>query len=158
MVGSRTGTTGTMLGRRGFLAGAAGGIALSAFALAGCATPSRAGAGGTTTIRFYEQKQEVIAYFDDLLRKFEQQHAGVSVVHDSTSAIAPQFVRGEPADVGCFNDNLELARYVRRGVMRDLSHLPSADRIRPSIAELGDQYATYPVGSACCRTRWPPPG
>jgi ABC-type glycerol-3-phosphate transport system substrate-binding protein len=144
MVGSRTGSTGTTLGRRGFLAGAAGGIALGALALTGCATPGRAAAGGTTTIRFYEQKQEVIAYFDDLLRRFEREHAGISVVHDSTTAIAPQFVRGEPADVGCFNDNLELARYVERGVLRDLSGLPSASRIRGSIAELGDQYATYP--------------
>jgi len=143
MVGSTTRSTGTTLGRRGFLAGAAGGIALGALALAGCATPGRAAAGGTTTLRFYEQKQEVIAYFDDLLRKFEQQHDSISVVHDSTTAIAPQFVRGQPADVGCFNDNLELARYVERGVLRDLGHLPSADRIRPSIAELGEQYAVY---------------
>jgi len=143
MVGSRTGTIGTTLGRRGFLAGAAGGIALGTLALAGCATPGKAAAGGTT-LRFYEQKQEVIAYFDKLLRRFEREHAGVSVVHDSTTAIAPQFVRGQPADVGCFNDNLELARYVERGVLRDLSALPSADRIRPSIAALGDQYAKYP--------------
>jgi raffinose/stachyose/melibiose transport system substrate-binding protein len=144
MVGSRTGFTGTTLGRRGFLAGAAGGIALGTLALAGCATPGQAAAGGTTTLRFYEQKQEVIAYFDKLLRRFEREHAGVSVVHDSSNAIAPQFVRGQPADVGCFNDNLELARYVERGVLRDLSGLPSASRIRPSIATLGDQYAKYP--------------
>ncbi|MFB9649522.1 ABC transporter substrate-binding protein [Curtobacterium pusillum] len=131
------------MSRRGFLAGAAGGVALSTMALAGCAAP-RPTAGGAMTIRFYEQKQEVIAYFDDLLRKFERQHAGVSVVHDSTGAIAPQFVRGEPADVGCFNDNLELARYISRGVLRDLGDLPSAKRIRPSIDGLTNQYATYP--------------
>ncbi|MGN6409205.1 MAG: ABC transporter substrate-binding protein [Curtobacterium sp.] len=112
-------------------------------ALAGCAAP-RPAAGGTTTLRFYEQKQEVIAYFDDLLRKFERGHPGISVVHDSTTAIAPQFVRGEPADVGCFNDNLELARYISRGVLRDLGDLPSAARIRPSIDGLTNQYATYP--------------
>ncbi|MGN8048206.1 ABC transporter substrate-binding protein [Curtobacterium sp. 22159] len=133
------------MSRRGFLAGAAGGVALGTMALAGCAAPrSTAGAGGTTTIRFYEQKQEVIAYFDDLLRKFERKHAGISVVHDSSGAIAPQFVRGEPADVGCFNDNLELARYISRGVLRDLGDLPSAKRIRPSIDGLTNQYATYP--------------
>ncbi|GAA3341264.1 extracellular solute-binding protein [Curtobacterium pusillum] len=142
MVGSRTGTL-AAVSRRGFLAGAAGGVALSTMALAGCAAP-RPTAGGAMTIRFYEQKQEVIAYFDDLLRKFERQHAGVSVVHDSTGAIAPQFVRGEPADVGCFNDNLELARYISRGVLRDLGDLPSAKRIRPSIDGLTNQYATYP--------------
>ncbi|MDP4333334.1 extracellular solute-binding protein [Curtobacterium sp. A7_M15] len=142
MVGSRTGTL-AAVSRRGFLAGAAGGVALGTMALAGCAAP-RPAAGGTTTLRFYEQKQEVIAYFDDLLRKFERGHPGISVVHDSTTAIAPQFVRGEPADVGCFNDNLELARYISRGVLRDLGDLPSAARIRPSIDGLTNQYATYP--------------
>jgi ABC-type glycerol-3-phosphate transport system substrate-binding protein len=142
MVGSRTGTL-AAVSRRGFLAGAAGGVALGTMALAGCAAP-RPAAGGTTTLRFYEQKQEVIAYFDDLLRKFERGHPGISVVHDSTTAIAPQFVRGEPADVGCFNDNLELARYISRGVLRDLGDLPSAGRIRPSIDGLTNQYATYP--------------
>ncbi len=143
MAGSRTGTIGTALSRRGFLTSAAGGIALGTMALAGCAAPGGAASGGATTIRFYEQKQEVIAYFDKLLRRFERENTGVRVVHDSTTAIAPQFVRGQPSDVGCFNDNLELARYVERGVLRDLSALPSADRIRPSIVTLGQQYATY---------------
>jgi ABC-type glycerol-3-phosphate transport system substrate-binding protein len=142
MVGSRTATLQAAVSRRGFLAGAAGGIALGTMALAGCATPGRA-AGGATTLRFYEQKQEVIAYFDKLLRKFEGEHAGLTVVHDSTAAIAPQFVRGEPADVGCFNDNLELARYISRGVLSDLSDLPSAARVRPDIDTLTNQYAKF---------------
>ncbi len=126
MVTSRT-TARAALSRRGFLTGAAGGIGLGALALTGCSAPSSGtAAAGGTTLRFYEQKQEVIAYFDDLLRRFEREHRGLRVVHDSTTAIAPQFVRGEPADVGCFNDNLELARYIERGVLRDLGDLPSA--------------------------------
>lgn len=129
------------MSRRSFLMASAG--ALGALALPGCASPGAAG-GGTTTLRFYEQKQEVIAYFDALLRRFEEEHPGISVVHDSTTSIAPQFVRGEPADVGCFNGNLELARYVSRGQMSDLSHLPSASRVRDDISALADQYATYP--------------
>lgn len=128
------------LSRRSFLAGSG---ALAALVLAGSVRAMHA-SGTQTTIRFYEQKQEVVAYFDELLRRFEQSHRGLSVVHDSTVSIAPQFVRGEPADVGCFNDNLELARYVKRGVLSDLSDLPSASRIRPDIATLTNQYATYP--------------
>ncbi|MFE6968073.1 extracellular solute-binding protein [Isoptericola sp. NPDC057653] len=127
--------------RRSFLAGAAG--VLAAVPLAACAAPG--GSGATRTeITFYEQKQEVIAYFDDLLRRFQGEHPGIRVVHDSTTAIAPQFVRGEPGDVGCFNDNLELARYISRGQMGDLSGLPSAARVRTDISGLTDQYATYP--------------
>ncbi|WP_423922720.1 ABC transporter substrate-binding protein [Frigoribacterium sp. 2-23] len=127
------------VGRRSFLLGTG---ALAALALAGCAPTGSAAGGGS--IRFYMQKQEVIAYFDDLLRRFEKATPGVSVVHDSTVAIAPQFVRGQPADVGCFNDNLELARYIERGVLSDLSDLPSASRVRTDISTLTDQYATYP--------------
>ncbi|WP_182047308.1 ABC transporter substrate-binding protein [Curtobacterium sp. ME26] len=143
MVTSRT-TARAALSRRGFLTGAAGGIGLGALALTGCSAPSSGtAAAGGTTLRFYEQKQEVIAYFDDLLRRFEREHRGLRVVHDSTTAIAPQFVRGEPADVGCFNDNLELARYIERGVLRDLGDLPSAARVRKSIDGLTNQYATF---------------
>lgn len=142
VMSNRTSTT--ALSRRGFLASAVGGTALGALTLAGCSTrpPSGSAAAGTT-LRFYEQKQEVIAYFDDLLRRFEREHSGLHVVHDSTVAIAPQFVRGEPADVGCFNDNLELARYVERGVLRDLGDLPSAARVRKDIDGLTTQYAKF---------------
>ena len=132
------------LDRRAFLAGTAG---LAALALAGCAPAGRAAGGaggGATTLRFYEQKTEVIAYFRDLLDRFEQGRSGLSVVHDTTSAIAPQFVRGRPADVGCFNGALELARYVERGVLSDLSDLPSASRVRPDVMDLSEQYATFP--------------
>ncbi|MFC7457517.1 ABC transporter substrate-binding protein [Brachybacterium sp. GCM10030267] len=113
---------------------------MGALALAGCS--SGAASGGS--LRFFMQKQEVIGYFGDLLTQFESAHPGTSVVHDSTTAIAPQFVRGDPADVGCFNTNLELARYIERGVLRDLSDLPSAARIRDSIGVLATQYADYP--------------
>jgi ABC-type glycerol-3-phosphate transport system substrate-binding protein len=139
-------TARTAVSRRGFLAGAVGGVSLGALSLAGCAAPPAAGAGatsGSTTLRFYMQKQEVITYFDDLLRKFERASRGTRVVHDSSVAIAPQFVRGQPADVGCFNDNLELARYIERGVLRDLGDLPSAARVRKSIDGLTNQYAQY---------------
>jgi raffinose/stachyose/melibiose transport system substrate-binding protein len=135
---------GETLSRRSFLLGSAGVVGLGALALAGCAPTPGSAAAGATTLRFYEQKQEVIAYFDELLRRFESERPGISVIHDSTGAIAPQFVRGEPADVGCFNGNLELARYISRGEMSDLSHLPSASRIRPDIATLAEQYAVYP--------------
>lgn len=135
------GSTGLgFINRRSFLVGSG---ALAVLGLAACAT-GQGSTGATTSLRFYEQKQEVIAYFDNLLRRFEQGRPGVSVVHDSTVAIAPQFVRGNPADVGCFNTNLELARYIKRGVLSDLSDLPSAGRIRPDIGSLSEQYAVYP--------------
>lgn len=130
-----------MISRRSLLSGSAGLLAAAGLGLAGCAG---SGGGTRTTLRFYEQKQEVLGYFDGLLRRFEAEHRDVRVVHDSTGVIAPQFVREQPADVGCFNDNLELARYIKRGQLGDLSHLPSARRVRTDIGTLTDQYATYP--------------
>jgi ABC-type glycerol-3-phosphate transport system substrate-binding protein len=139
---SRDASRTSPLSRRSFLAGSAGAVVLGALGLSGCAAP--AGAARPTALRFYEQKKEVIDYFDGLLRMFESEHPDVAVVHDTTNEIAPQFVRGEPADVGCFNDNLELARYIERGQLSDMSQLPSAARIRTDIGTLTDQYATYP--------------
>ena len=129
--------------RRSLLAASTGALA---WGLASCGTTS--GSGDGSGLRFYMQKTEVIEYFGGLLRRFETEHPGTSVVHDTTTAIAPQFVRAEPADVGCFNDNLELARYIKRGVLGDMSQLPSAASVRPDIKDLTDQYATYP-GRTC---------
>ncbi|WP_212612830.1 hypothetical protein [Pseudonocardia hierapolitana] len=144
------------IARRSFLVGSTGALALGALGLSGCAAPT----GGRSTLRFYQQKQEVITYFDGLLRRFESEHPGISVVHDTTDVIAPQFVRGEPADVGCFNDNLELARYISRGQMSDLSHLPSAATVRTDIGGLTDGRATG-ASSASARSpgepRWSRP-
>lgn len=130
------------LSRRRFVAAAGTGTALGTLGLGGCANTGPG--GSTTTIRFYEQKQEVIAYFDKLLRRFEKRRPGVRVDHDDTVIIAPQFVRDAPADVGCFNNNLELARYIERGVLSDLSDRPASKHIRKSIATLAERYATYP--------------
>jgi ABC-type glycerol-3-phosphate transport system substrate-binding protein len=128
--------------RRTLIGSAGAGALLGAVGLAGCGGGS---AGrGSTTIRFYEQKTEVLAYFDKLLRQFENRRPGIRVVHDDSGFIAPQFVRDEPADVGCFNDNLELARYIERGVLSDLSDLPAARRIPADIRKLSERYAKYP--------------
>ncbi|MGD6748115.1 hypothetical protein ACOKM3_40455 [Streptomyces sp. BH106] len=64
-------------------------------------------------------------------------------MHDTTDAIAPQFVRAQPADVGCFNNNRELARYIERGVLADVSDRPAARRITGSVA-----FASYLMAMA----------
>ncbi|MFE6887398.1 ABC transporter substrate-binding protein [Streptomyces sp. NPDC057694] len=128
--------------RRGLVAAAGAGAALGALGLSGCG--GEAAGKSSSTMRFYLQKQEVIGYFDKVLRTFERRRPGIRVVHDTTNVIAPQFVRAEPADVGCFNNNLELARYIERGVLSDVSDRPAARRITTSVARLAEQYATYP--------------
>ena len=39
---------------------------------------------------------------------------------------------------------MEMARFMERGALSDLSDMPEADRILPEVQELVDQYATYP--------------
>jgi raffinose/stachyose/melibiose transport system substrate-binding protein len=72
--------------------------------LSGCSA-SGAG-GGVTTIRFEATKIEVVGYFGKLVADFNQQQSGVQVIHDSTSSLIAQFVRGTPPDLDCDNYNL----------------------------------------------------
>lgn len=122
--------------RRQFIAGSLGAAACAS--LAGCVR-----AEASTELVFYLQKQEVIGYFRDLIQGYEREYPNVGVTHDSTTEIAPQFVRQQPCDVGCFNGNLELARYIERGVLQDLSNIGAAGRIRSDIQGLIDEYSVY---------------
>lgn len=127
------------LSRRTFLAGA--GLGAAALGLSACASPS---ASGATTIRFFQTKPEVVGYFDDIIATYNASQSDIHVIHDSTSVVAPMFVRGDPPDLALLNYNLEAARYIPRGVLSDLSDLPEAKTIQPSVQALVDQYATYP--------------
>ena len=128
------------LSRRALLTTIGLGAGALALGLSGCAPAG----SRTTTIRFFQTKPEVVGYFDDLIDKFHDSQSRIRVVHDSTSLIAPQFVRGDPPDLACYNYNLENARYIERGVLTDLSDLPEAKRIKSDIQSLVDQYGTYP--------------
>jgi raffinose/stachyose/melibiose transport system substrate-binding protein len=130
------------LSRRSFLASLGVGTAGAALGLSGCG--SAGSSSGATTITFYQSKPEVIGYFDGLIEQFHAAQSQVRVIHDSTSLIAPGFVRGTPPDLACYNYNLEVSRYVERGVLTDLGDLPAAQRISPDVQELVDQFATYP--------------
>ena len=126
------------ISRRALLGGVGAGAV--AIGLAGCAPSGQ----GRTSIRFLETKPEVIGYFDDLIKKYNAEQSKVYVVHDATSTVAPQFVRGNVPDLALYNYNLEASRYVARGVLSDLSDLPEAKTIQPSVQALVNQFATFP--------------
>ncbi len=107
--------------------------------LAGCA-PS----GGRTDITFFMSKTEVLEHFTELISEFNSSQSNVRVILDSSSNIAATFVRGNPPDIACFTYNLEMARFMERGALSDLSDVSIASQIRPEVQELVDQYATYP--------------
>ncbi|WP_245933587.1 ABC transporter substrate-binding protein [Arthrobacter livingstonensis] len=127
------------LTRRSLLLGA-GSIGLG-LGLGACSSPR---SGGTTEITFFQSKPEVIAYFDDLIEQFHASQDRVRVVHDFSSNLSAGFVRNNPPDVGCINYNFEIARFVDRGALSDLSDLPAAKRINPALQPIIDQTASYP--------------
>jgi ABC-type glycerol-3-phosphate transport system substrate-binding protein len=118
---------------------AALGLLLAGIALAGCS-----GGGGAENVRFYLSKPEAIPYFRDLIRDYNATHDDVNVILDSSSNLQAGFLRGNPPDLGLLNYNMEMARFMERGALSDLSDMPEADRILPEVQDLVDQYATYP--------------
>ncbi|AZZ52510.1 ABC transporter substrate-binding protein [Rathayibacter festucae] len=132
--------TTTALSRRTLLTAAGAGAA--ALGLAACASPS--GSGGVTEITFFQSKPEVIGYFDEVIERFHAAQSRVRVVHDFSSNLSAGFVRTNPPDLGCLNYNFEVARFVERGALSDLSDMAEAKRINPDLQPLIEQTATYP--------------
>lgn len=114
--------------------GAAGGGLL----LGGC------GSGSAPQLTFYQSKPEVIGYFGDLLSRFVSEQSGIRVSHDSTSNLHGSFVRNSPPDLGCLNFNFEVARFVERGALSDLSDMEEAGRVNPDLQPLMELTASYP--------------
>ncbi|MGR0319541.1 ABC transporter substrate-binding protein [Agromyces sp. ZXT2-3] len=126
--------------RRIPLALATAGLLGATLALSGCAGAG----GGTSEITFHMSKPEAIPYFRELVEQFNAEQSDVRVTLDTASNLSAGFLRGNPPDVGLLNYNYEMARFMERGALSDLSDMPEADRIRPEVQELVDQYATYP--------------
>ena len=131
----------TTSSRRRRLALAAIGAIAASLALSAC---SGVGGDGPAEITFHMSKPEAIPYFQDLVEQFNSEQSDVRVTLDTASNLSAGFLRGNPPDVGLLNYNMEMARFMERGALSDLSDMPEADRIRPDVQELVDQYATYP--------------
>jgi raffinose/stachyose/melibiose transport system substrate-binding protein len=119
------------------LAGALG----ATLALSACAGP---GGDGPADITFHMSKPEAIPFFRDLVQRYNGEQSDVRVTLDTASNLSAGFLRGNPPDVGLLNYNYEMARFMERGALSDLSDMPEADRIRPEVQDLVDQYSTYP--------------
>lgn len=83
-------------------------------------------------------------YFRDLAAKFTASQDRVRVLHDMATNLSASFVRSSPPDLGCLNYNLEMARFMERGALSDLSDLPAAASIRDDVLDLTNWYPTYP--------------
>ncbi|KQP71608.1 ABC transporter substrate-binding protein [Microbacterium sp. PRC9] len=124
--------------RRASAAGAV--IAILGTSLVACSGAST----GPAEVRFHLSKPEAIPYFRDLIKEYNASQDEVEVVFDTSSNLQAGFLRGNPPDLGLLNYNMEMARFMERGALSDLSDMPEADRILPEVQDLVDQYATYP--------------
>ncbi|PWJ66760.1 ABC transporter substrate-binding protein [Rathayibacter iranicus] len=107
--------------------------------LSGCAA-----SGGREPVRFFISKAEAFPFFREAVATFNASQSDVIVTMDNTSSLQAGFVRGNPPDIALHSYNMEVARFLERGALSDLSDLPEAGRIRPEVQALVDQYATYP--------------
>lgn len=115
-----------------------------AVTLLGSGLAACSGGGGPEDVRFYLSKPEAIPYFRDLIKEYNASQDDVRVTLDTSSNLQAGFLRGNPPDLGLLNYNMEMARFMERGALSDLSDMPEAERILPEVQELVDQYATYP--------------
>lgn len=115
------------------------GLALATSVLAGCSA-----GGAPETVRFHLSKPEAIPYFRELIAQYNAENDDVEVVFDTSSNLQAGFLRGNPPDLGLLNYNMEMARFMERGALSDLSDMPEAERVLPEVQDLVDQYATYP--------------
>lgn len=110
-------------------------------ALSGCAASP---GDGPAEITFHMSKPEAIPFFRELTKQFNAEQSDVHVTLDTASNLSAGFLRGNPPDVGLLNYNMEMSRFMERGALSDLSDMPEAERIRPDVQDLVDQYATFP--------------
>ncbi|ROR73317.1 ABC transporter substrate-binding protein [Bogoriella caseilytica] len=106
-------------------------------ALAACS-----GAGGPQEIRFTFSKREAISFMNDVVAEYNQSQDQVRVVMDTSGVdvVSASFVRGNPPDLMLANYNFEVARFVQRCALIDLSETEAASLMRDDLQPLMDQY------------------
>ncbi|WP_458111657.1 extracellular solute-binding protein [Arthrobacter sp. R1-13] len=112
--------------------------------LSGCATSSQVQQKGVTQLRFMQNKPEVVAYFNQVIKDFEALNPDIHVVQDFNEGnFVPSLVRNNPPDVVTRGFAQATADFTRKGVFADLSGLPSAATIDPKVQALVNSWGQY---------------
>ncbi|WP_199787669.1 MULTISPECIES: ABC transporter substrate-binding protein [Microbacterium] len=112
--------------------------------LTGTALTSCAAGGGAETIRFTFSKREAIPFMTELVAEYNASQDDVRVEIDTSGVdvVSASFVRGNPPDIMLANYNYEVARFVQRCALTDLSDTEAAAGIRDDLQPLMDQYGS----------------
>ncbi|GGM33825.1 ABC transporter substrate-binding protein [Microbacterium saperdae] len=112
--------------------------------LVGAALTSCAAGSGAETIRFTFSKREAIGFMTELVAEYNASQDDVEVVIDTSGVdvVSASFVRGNPPDIMLANYNYEIARFVQRCALTDLSETDAAATIRDDLQPLMDQYGS----------------
>ena len=113
-------------------------FALLGTALVGCS------ADGRETIRFTFSKREAIPFMTDLVAEYNASQDDVRVEIDTSGVdvVSASFVRGNPPDIMLANYNYEIARFVQRCALTDLSDTDASASSREDLQSLMDQYGS----------------
>ncbi len=116
----------------------------TALVLLGAALTSCAAGDGRETIRFTFSKREAISFMTDLVAEYNSSQDDVRVEIDTSGVdvVSASFVRGNPPDIMLANYNYEIARFVQRCALTDLSGTEAAQSTREDLQPLMDQYGS----------------
>ncbi|MBT2521425.1 extracellular solute-binding protein [Arthrobacter sp. ISL-28] len=123
----------------------AAGLAGAAFMvpLSGCGATSGAH-NGITTLRFMQNKPEVVAYFNQVIKDFEALNPDIRVIQDFNEGnFVPGLVRNDPPDVVTRGFAQATADFVKKGIFADLSDMPVAASIDPKMQDLVASWGQY---------------
>lgn len=118
------------------------GVAASAVTILGAALLAGCSADGRETIRFTFSKREALAFMDQVVSDYNASQDRVRVEMDTSGVdvVSASFVRGNPPDIMLANYNYEVARFVQRCALTDLSDTQAAASVRDDLQPLMDQY------------------
>lgn len=113
-------------------------IVLAGGMLAGCSNDGR------ETIRFTFSKREALDFMNKTVADYNASQDQVTVEMDTSGVdvVSASFVRGNPPDLMLANYNYEVARFVQRCALSDLSSTDAAASVRDDLQPLMDQYGT----------------
>lgn len=119
-------------------------IAAAVAAVLGAALLAGCSADGRETIRFTFSKREALDFMSKVVADYNASQDKVRVVMDTSGVdvVSASFVRGNPPDLMLANYNFEVARFVQRCALSDLSGTKAAAAVRKDLQPLMDQYGS----------------